>query len=293
MEMNKLSLDARAKILHLLCEGMSIRAITRLTGASKNTVAKLLIDAGKACAAYHDTNVRDVKAARIQVDEIWSFTYAKQKNVASAKDAPEGAGDTWTWTAIDADSKMIVSYLVGGRDAEYAVAFIQDLAERVANRFQLTSDGLNAYIGAVEDAFGDDIDFAQLVKVYGNTPGGVGRYSPPECIGAAKRRIRGRPDIAHVSTSYVERQNLTMRMHMRRFTRLTNAFSKKVENHAHAVALHMMYYNFVRIHKTLRVTPAMAAGVTDRLWEIADIAKLVESAEAKPDKRGPYKTISN
>ena len=287
--MNRLTLEERAHILHLLCEGMSIRAITRLTGASKNTVAKLMINAGEACAAYHDANVRNVKAARVQVDEIWSFTYAKQKNVADAKAAPDDAGDTWTWTAIDADSKLIISYLVGGRDAEYAVEFIQDLADRIANRFQLTSDGLNAYIGAVEDAFGDDIDFAQLVKAYGNAPGAPGRYSPPECIGAAKRRVRGRPDLAHVSTSYVERQNLTMRMHMRRFTRLTNAFSKKVENHAHAVALHMMYYNFVRIHAKLRMTPAMAAGVTDKLWEIADIAKLVEDAEAKPAKRGPYK----
>ena len=290
--MNKLPTDERAKILHLLCEGMSIRAITRLTGASKNTVAKLLIDAGKACAAYHDANVRDVKSARVQVDEIWSFTYAKQKNVATAKDAPEGAGDTWTWTAIDADSKLIVSYLVGGRDAEYAVAFIQDLADRVANRFQLTSDGLSAYVGAVEDAFGADIDFAQLVKAYGNAPGGAGRYSPAECTGIKKIRREGNPDYAHVSTSYVERSNLTMRMHMRRFTRLTNAFSKKVENHAHAVALHMMYYNFVRVHKTLRVTPAMEAGVSDRLWEIADIAKLVVDAEAKPGKRGPYKRIA-
>jgi IS1 family transposase len=288
--MNRLSPEERAHILHLLCEGMSIRAITRLTGASKNTVAKLLIDAGKACAAYHDQHVRNVKAVRVQVDEIWSFTYAKQKNVATAKGAPERAGDTWTWTALDADSKLIISYLVGGRDAEYAVEFIQDLANRVANRFQLTSDGYNAYIGAVEDAFGDDIDFAQLIKVYGNTPGGVGRYSPPECIGSAKRRIRGRPDFEAVSTSYVERQNLTMRMHMRRFTRLTNAFSKKVENHAYAVALHMMYYNFVRIHKALRVTPAMAAGVSDRLWEIGDIVALVESAEPKlQTKRGPYK----
>jgi IS1 family transposase len=287
--MNKLTLEERARILHLLCEGMSIRAITRTTGVSKNTVAKLLIDAGKACAAYHDANVRNVKAARVQVDEIWSFTYAKQKNVAGAKAAPEGAGDTWTWTAIDADNKLIISYLVGGRDAEYAVEFIQDLADRVTGRFQLTSDGLNAYIGAVEDAFGDDIDFAQLVKVYGNAPGGVGRYSPPECIGSHRRRIRGRPNMDHVSTSFVERQNLTMRMHMRRFTRLTNAFSKKVENHAYAVALHMMYYNFVRIHKTLRVTPAMAAGVADRLWEIADIAQLVEDAEVAPAKRGPYK----
>lgn len=289
--MNKLSIEDRARILHLLCEGMSIRAITRLTGASKNTVAKLLIDAGKACAAYHDANVRDVKASRVQVDEIWSFTYAKQKNVADAKAAPANAGDTWTWTAIDADSKMILSYLVGGRDAEYAMWFMDDLAARLANRVQLTSDGHRAYLEAVEGAFGCDVDYAQLVKLYGSE-GGKGsevRYSPAECTGIRKRRVEGNPDEAHVSTSYVERQNLTMRMHMRRFTRLTNAFSKKVENHAHAVALHMMYYNFVRIHKTLRVTPAMAAGVTDRLWEIADIAMLVEQAEAKPGKRGPYK----
>jgi len=287
--MNRLSNDDRAKILHLLCEGMSIRAITRLTGASKNTVSKLLIDAGKACAAYHDANVRNVKAARIQVDEIWSFTYAKQKNVATAKDAPEGAGDTWTWTALDADSKMIVSYLVGGRDAEYAMWFMDDLAARLANRVQLTSDGHKAYLQAVEGAFGCDVDFAQLIKLYGPTITAPGRYSPAECTGAKKVRVMGSPNIADVSTSYVERQNLTMRMHMRRFTRLTNAFSKKVENHAHAVAMHMMYYNFVRIHKTLRVTPAMAAGVTDRLWEIEDIAKLVEEAEAKPGKRGPYR----
>ena len=287
--MNKLTLEERARILHLLCEGMSIRAITRLTGASKNTVAKLLIDAGKACAAYHDANVRNVKAERIQVDEIWSFTYAKQKNVATAKEAPEGAGDTWTWTALDADSKMILSYLVGGRDSEYAMEFMDDLAARLANRVQLTSDGHKAYLQAVEGAFGCDVDFAQLVKMYGSTITAPGRYSPAECTGAKKIRVMGSPDFADVSTSYVERQNLTMRMHMRRFTRLTNAFSKKVENHAHAVALHMMYYNFVRIHKTLRVTPAMAAGVTDKLWEIADIAKLVEDAEAKPGKRGPYK----
>jgi IS1 family transposase len=291
--MNRLSNEERARILHMLCEGMSIRAITRLTKASKNTVAKLLIDAGKACAAYHDANVRNVKAARVQVDEIWSFTYAKQKNVATAKGAPEGAGDTWTWTALDADSKMIVSYLVGGRDAEYAMWFMDDLAARLANRVQLTSDGHKAYLQAVEGAFGCDVDFAQLVKMYGPTITAPGRYSPAECTGAKKIRVMGSPDFADVSTSYVERQNLTIRMHMRRFTRLTNAFSKKVENHAHAVALHMMYYNFVRIHKTLRVTPAMAAGVTDRLWEIEDIAKLVEAAEAKPGKRGPYKTISN
>ncbi len=287
--MNRLSTDDRARILHLLCEGMSIRAITRLTGASKNTIAKLLVDAGKACAAYHDANVRNVKAARIQVDEIWSFTYAKQKNVAGAKAAPDQAGDTWTWTALDADSKLIVSYLVGGRDAEYAMWFMDDLASRLANRVQLTSDGHRAYLEAVEGAFGCDVDYAQLVKMYGPTITAPGRYSPAECTGAKKVRVTGNPNHADVSTSYVERQNLTMRMHMRRFTRLTNAFSKKVENHAHAVALHMMYYNFVRIHKTLRVTPAMAAGVADRLWEIADIAKLVEDAEPKPGKRGPYK----
>ncbi|MFM7293632.1 MAG: IS1 family transposase [Burkholderiales bacterium] len=294
--MNKLTIEERAKILHLLCEGMSIRAITRLTGASKNTVAKLLIDAGKACAAYHDANVRDVKASRVQVDEIWSFTYAKQKNVAGAKAAPDHAGDTWTWTAIDADSKMILSYLVGGRDAEYAMWFMDDLASRLATRVQLTSDGHRAYLEAVEGAFGCDVDYAQLVKMYGSVGATDNRrYSPAECTGIQKRAVEGKPDMKHVSTSYVERSNLTMRMHMRRFTRLTNAFSKKVENHAHAVALHMMYYNFVLIHKTLRVTPAMEAGVTDRLWDITDIAMLVEEAEATPAKRGPYKKreISN
>ena len=288
--MNRLSTEDRARIFHLLCEGTSIRAITRLTGASKNTVTKLLIDAGKACSAYHDATVRDVKAKRVQVDEIWSFTYAKQKNVADAKSAPEGAGDTWTWTAIDADSKLIVSYFVGGRDGECAMWFMDDLAARLANRVQLTSDGHRAYLEAVEGAFGADVDYAQLVKIYGASPdGGKGRYSPAECTGIRKSRIEGNPDIDHVSTSFVERSNLTMRMHMRRFTRLTNGFSKKVENHAYAVALHMMYYNFVRIHKTLRVTPAMAAGMSDRLWEIADIAKLVEDAEAAPTARGPYR----
>ncbi|MBA3526150.1 MAG: helix-turn-helix domain-containing protein [Sphingomonas sp.] len=288
--MNRLTIEERARILHLLCEGMSIRAITRLTGTSKNTVAKLLIDAGKACAAYHDANVRNVKASRVQVDEIWSFTYAKQKNVPTAKDAPEGAGDTWTWTALDADTKLIVSYLVGGRDAEYAMWFMDDLRSRLANRVQLTSDGHRAYLEAVEGAFGSDVDFAQLVKIYGASVGSPGRYSPGECIGTKKFRVMGSPDAGHVSTSYVERQNLTMRMHMRRFTRLTNAFSKKIENHAHAVALHMMYYNFVRIHQTLRVTPAMAAGVSDRLWEIGDIVSLIEKAESRvPTMRGPYK----
>ncbi len=288
--MNKLPAKTRAQILHLLCEGSSIRAVTRLTGVSKNTVTKLLIQAGKACMAYHDANVRDVKSKRIQVDEIWTFTYAKQKNVETAKAAPDGAGDTWTWTALDADSKLIVTYFVGGRDGECAMWFVDDLRSRLANRVQLTSDGHRAYLEAVEGAFGSDIDYAQLVKLYGASPESFkGRYSPAECTGTRKTRIEGDPDPKHVSTSYVERNNLTMRMHMRRFTRLTNAFSKKVENHAYAVALHMMYYNFVRIHSKLRMSPAMAAGVTDRLWEIGDIVKLVEDAETKPSKRGPYR----
>lgn len=278
--MNRLCNSKRSQILHLLCEGTSIRAVTRLTGASKNTVVKLMIAAGKACAAYHDQHVTGLASKRIQVDEIWSFTYAKQKNVPLAKAAPEGAGDTWTWTAIDADSKLMVSWLVGSRDSECALVFMDDLRSRLANRVQLTSDGHRAYLEAVEGAFGGDVDYAQLVKLYGAAPENAkGRYSPAECTGAIKTRIEGNPDPKHVSTSYAERQNLNMRMHMRRFTRLTNAFSKKVENHAHAVALFATYYNFVRIHKTLRVTPAMAAGVSDRLWEIGDIVALVEAQE--------------
>ena len=287
--MNKLSPAERAKVLHMLCEGNSIRSITRILGVGKNTVTKLLCDAGKACMAYHDENVRGLKSERVEVDEIWSFTYAKDKNVASAKAAPEGAGDTWTWTAIDSDSKLIVSYLVGDRDGEHAVAFIQDVADRIDTRIQLSADGLNHYIGAVEDAFGEDIDFGQVHKVYGNAKGERGRYSPAAVTGIKKRRIQGRPDPALISTSYVERHNLTMRMHMRRFTRLTNGFSKKLMNHAYAVALHMQYYNFVRIHGKTRMSPAMAAGVTDRLWEIGDIVKLIEAAEEAPKKRGPYK----
>jgi IS1 family transposase len=289
--MNKLDTKTRSQVLHMLCEGQSIRAITRVMGMSKNTVAKLLSDAGAACLAYHDANVRDVQAKRIQVDEIWSFTYAKQKNVATAKAAPESAGDTWTWTAIDADSKFVVSYFVGGRDGECAMWFMDDLAKRLANRVQLTSDGHRAYLEAVEGAFGADVDYAQLVKIYGMSPDSAkGRYSPAECTGIKKTRVEGKPDMAHVSTSYVERQNLTMRMHMRRFTRLTNGFSKKIEQHVNAVALHFMYYNFVKIHSSLRVTPAMAAGVTDKLWEISDIVALIEAKEAeKSTVRGPYR----
>ena len=295
--MNKLPTKARAQILHMLCEGNSIRAVTRLTGASKNTVIRLMVDAGKACAAYHDEHVRNLKSRRVQVDEIWSFTYAKQKNVKYAKDAPEGSGDTWTWTAIDADSKLMISWLVGSRDSEYAMWFIDDLRSRLANRIQLTSDGHKAYLEAVEGAFGADVDYAQLVKLYGEAPETKTperKYSPSVCTGIKMRCIEGDPDPNHVSTSYAERQNLNMRMHMRRFTRLTNAFSKKVENHAHSVALFATYYNFVRIHTTLKVTPAMEVGVADRLWKIDDIVVLLEAEEAKkPRKRGPYKTNSN
>jgi IS1 family transposase len=289
--MNKLDHNHRAQIISLLCEGNSLRAISRITGIAFNTVSRLLVDAGKACDDFHNEAVRNVASKRVQCDEIWAFTYAKQKNVATAKAAPEDAGDTWTWTAIDADTKLVISYLVGGRDAGYANAFMEDVASRLANRVQLTTDGLKAYLEAVDGAFGSDIDFAQLVKLFGNAPGPIGRYSPAPCTGIKKSRVEGNPDKAHVSTSYVERQNLTMRMHMRRFTRLTNGFSKSVENHAYAVALHFTYYNFVRIHKTLRCSPAMAAGLTNKLWEVSDIVALIEKAEAaqEPKKRGPYK----
>lgn len=270
-----------------------MRSISRVADVSINTVSKLLVDAGKACSAFHDEQVRDVKARRVQCDEIWSFCYAKQKNVATAKAAPAEAGDIWTWTALDADSKLIVSWLVGGRDAEYAMAFMDDLRSRLANRVQLTTDGHKAYLEAVEGAFGGDVDYAQLVKLYGTAPEGAkGRYSPAECVGARKQRIEGNPDRAHVSTSYVERQNLTMRMHMRRFTRLTNGFSKKFENHMHMVALYTVWYNFVKTHKAHKLSPAMAAGITDRLWSMEDLAAMIDAAALKPGKRGPYKKRS-
>jgi IS1 family transposase len=277
--MNKLTPEKRAHILHLLCEGSSIRAITRITGASKNTVAKLLADVGAACSEYQDKAFRNLTCKRVQVDEIWSFVYAKQKNLAAAKTAPEAAGDVWVWTSICADSKLVPSWLVGSRDAYAATAFIGDLAARLANRVQLTSDGHRPYLEAVESAFGDDIDYAVLQKIYGTTPESERRYSPVECIGCEQRVITGTPEQKHISTSYVERNNLTMRMHMRRFTRLTNAFSKKVENHAHAVALHFMYYNFCKLHKAHRLTPAMAAGVTEHLWEVSDIVAILERWE--------------
>jgi IS1 family transposase len=290
--MNKLDVASRAQILSMLCEGASMRSVSRLADVSFNTVAKLLLDAGRFCAGYHDANVKDVKAKRVQVDEIWSFTYAKQKNVAAAKRAPDGAGDTWTWTAIEADTKLIISHFVGGRDGDCAAWFMQDVADRVATRIQLTSDGHKAYLDAVEGAFGADVDYAMLVKLYGASPDSAkGRYSPAECIGARKERITGNPSKAHVSTSYAERANLTMRMHNRRFTRLTNAFSKKFENHAHMVAIYAVWYNWVRIHKTLRVTPAMAAGLSKTVVDWSDIIEAMDAEAPKPGPRGPYKKV--
>ena len=277
--MNRLTRQVRAQILHLLCEGQSIRAVTRLTGCSKNTVAKLLVEAGHACAAYQDKALRNLSCKRVQMDEIWSFVYAKASNVEKAKAAPERAGDVWTWTAICADTKLLVSWLLADRSTNAAVEFVSDLRGRLANRVQLTSDGHSPYLQAVDEAFGEDVDYAMLVKHYGTPPQSETRYSPAICTGAEKRPKIGNPDAKHISTSYVERSNLTMRMHMRRFTRLTNAFSKKVENHAAAIALHTMYYNFIRIHQTLKVTPAMAAGVTDKLWEMDDLVGMLEQWE--------------
>lgn len=288
--MNKLSLDMRSRIIQLLCEGMAIRAITRATGASKTTVSKLLNDVGLACADYHDKHVKNVVVRRVQVDEIWSFVYAKQRNVADAKAAPEGSGDCWVWTGIDADTKFVMSWLVGPRDATSAQLFMQDVSNRISGRTQITSDGLRVYLDAVDAAFGGAVDYAMLVKTYGEAPSPPGRYSPAICTGAKKTWVSGNPKEEHVSTSFVERQNLTMRMHMRRFTRLTNGFSKKVDAHANAVALHFVYYNFCKIHSKLRVTPAMAAQVTHKVWEVSDIAALLDERdrEIATQKRGPY-----
>jgi IS1 family transposase len=274
MCMNRLDISKRAQIIGLLVEGNSLRAASRLADVSINTVTKLLVDVGTACAKYQDENLRNLPCKRVQVDEIWSFVYAKAKNVAAAKAVPDGAGDVWTWTAICAETKIIPTWHVGARDAECAMTFMDDLSRRLANRVQLTSDGHKAYLDAVDGAFGGDIDYSMLVKIYGKPWEVEKRYSPMVCTGARKQPMIGNPDPKHISTSYVERQDLNMRMSMRRFTRLTNAFSKKVENHAHAIALHFMYYNFGRIHKTLRITPAMAAGVAQHVWPLEEIAGL-------------------
>lgn len=279
--MNRLAIEDRAKILGCLVEGNSIRATCRMTGAAKGTVIKLLANTGSACKAYHDAVMRNLPCKRVQCDEIWSFCYAKEKNVPAELRGTFGFGDVYTWTALCADTKLIAAYRVDRRDEQAAYGFIHDLASRLTNRVQLTTDGHKAYIVAVEDAFGGDVDYGMLVKLYG-APQGEGnerRYSPSECCGTRKRRIIGKPDYKNVSTSFVERCNLTMRMSMRRFTRLTNAFSKKVENLGHAVALHFMFYNFGRIHQTLRVTPAMEAGLTDHVWSLEEIAGLVDAPD--------------
>jgi IS1 family transposase len=294
VDLNKLPLEKRVQILAMLCEGSSMRSISRVCDVSINTVSKLLVDAGKACAGFHDEKVRGVKAGRVQVDEIWSFTAAKQKNVAAMKAPVDRAGGTWTWTALDADTKLLITWLVGGRDSDYAIAFMDDLRDRLANRVQLTSDGHRAYLEAVEGAFGGDVDYAQLVKVYGAvSESAKGRYSPAECTGARKVPVEGSPDPKH-STSYAERANLTMRMQMRRFTRLTNAFSKKFENHMHMVALYTVWYNYVKQHKSLKgISPTMAAGISETLWSMTDMAEMIDAAQQKPGKRGPYKKQAN
>lgn len=290
--MNRLTTEKRAQIIGCLVESMSIRATARITDVAINTVVKLLLDIGNACWDYQDKTLRNLPCKRVQVDEIWSFVYAKERNVPDEFKGQFGYGDVWTWTAICADTKLVPSWFVGSRGAEAAQRFIYDLKFRLANRVQLTSDGHSPYLEAVENAFGDKVDYAMLVKIYGQGPEGQHRYSPPECIGTKITKARDRPDPRHISTSYVERQILTIRMHMRRFTRLTNAFSKKVNNLAAAVSLHYMYYNFARIHQTLRVTPAMEAGVADHVWTLEEIADL--QPQDAPAKRGSYrKEISN
>jgi len=276
--MNTLSRAERVKVIAALVEGNSIRSTCRMTGVAKGTVLKLLVDLGKACRDYQDRTLRNLTCRNIQCDEIWSFCYAKEKNLPEELRGKLGFGDVWTWTALDANTKLIVSFLVGGRSATYARKFIEDLASRLAHRVQLTTDGHKAYLTAVERAFGAEVDYAMLDKIYANPTRGEGqtRYSPAECCGARKTRVKGNPDMAQVSTSFVERQNLTMRMSMRRMTRLTNAFSKKMENQAHAVALHFMHYNFCRIHQTLRVTPAMEAGIEDHVWSLEELAGLLD-----------------
>lgn len=275
--MNRLDSATRCRVVAALVEGNSIRSTVRMTGVAKNTIQKLLLELGAACSAFQDRTLRDLPCKRIQMDECWAFCYAKAKNVTPDIAAKNPyAGDVWTWAAIDADSKLIPCWIIGPRDGVTARLFVSDLAGRLSDRIQLTSDGLNVYLQAVERAFRGDVDYAQLVKIYGESSDGQKRYSPAECIGCEKHAVVGYPDPEHVSTSYIERANLTMRMGMRRFTRLTNGFSKKIENHSAAVALHMMHYNFVRIHSTLRTTPAMAAGVTTKLWEIADIVALLD-----------------
>jgi IS1 family transposase len=272
----------------MLVEGNSLRSCARMADVSLNTVTKLLVDLGAACERFHDEHVRNVRVRRLQADEIWCFIGAKAKNVTLEKRA-EGWGDVWTWTGLDADTKLCVSYLVGGRSADWAIDFMKDAASRIRGRVQITTDGHKAYLEAVEEAFGADVDYAQLQKIYGAPAENDTRYSPATCIGCEMKTVSGDPDPKHGSTSYVERHNLTMRMGMRRFTRLTNGFSKKIQNHAAMVAIHAVYYNFARIHKTLRITPSMAASLSDHVWSLEEIVQMADSYIAKPSKRGPYK----
>jgi IS1 family transposase len=275
--MNQLSLRQRTKVITALVEGNSLRATCRMTGVARMTVMKLLVDVGTACYRYQNKRLKNLQTRRVQCDEIWSFCYAKQGNLLKRKRGKLGYGDVWTYVAIDADTKLVPCWLVGLRTARYANEFISDLKRRVINRVQLTTDGHRMYLNAVDDVFGDDIDYAMLVKLYGADPEGDKRYSPSECLGTETHVIKGNPDPRQISTSFVERQNLTMRMAMRRFTRLTNGFSKKIDNLKHAVALHYMYYNFARVHKTLGVTPAMAAGVADHAWTLEEIIGLIDN----------------
>ena len=289
VSMNRLSTEKRAAIVAALVEGNSIRATCRMTGAAKGTVLKLLSDLGLVCSIHQDHLMRDLPCKRIQVDEIWAFVYAKQKNVPPHKRGE--AGDVWTWVALDADTKLVPSYRIGPRDFREAVAFMDDLQKRLAHRVQLTTDGHVAYLSAVKETFGAEVDYAQLVKLYGSDQSRKPerRYSPAVCLAAIPAPMIGKPDPDHISTSYIERQNLTMRMSMRRYTRLTNAFSKKVENHAAAVSLHFMHYNFCRVHQTLKTTPAVAAGVTDHVWKLSELIGLLETAENVPTRRGSYR----
>ncbi|HEX9584242.1 MAG TPA: helix-turn-helix domain-containing protein [Gammaproteobacteria bacterium] len=275
--MNRLDIKQRAQILHMLVEGNSLRATARMADVSRNTVDKLLRDVGAACLDYQEKALRNLPCKRVQCDEIWSFVHTKERNLPEQERGRFGVGDVWTWTAICADTKLVPCWHVGNRGVEDARLFIDDLAGRLANRVQLTTDGHTPYLTAVEDALGADIDYAILIKIYGQTAEGQRRYSPPVCVGCDEHKVTGKPNKDHISTSYVERQNLTMRMSMRRFTRLTNAFSKKVENHMHAISLHYMYYNFGRIHRLLRVTPAMEAGISDHVWSLEEIAALADS----------------
>ena len=289
--MNKLTTHKRVKILSALVEGMSMRSVSRLEDVSINTVSRLLVEAGEACAVYHDEHVVNVPAKHVQCDEIWSFCYAKEKNVPKAKAAPQGAGDVWTWTALERDTKLIIAYEVGDRSGATANEFIAELRNRLANRVQLTTDGHKVYLEAIDNAFGIDVDFAQLIKIYGGETGqdSPRRYSPAECTGIQKRPVTGKPVEADISTSHVERQNLSMRMGMRRFIRLTNAFSKKLANHVHMLSLYFVHYNFVRIHKSLRMTPAMAAGLSAELRDMEWIVSLVDARAPKPNRPKTYR----